>query len=74
MSGLSLEQSEQVYHLAQLAFLGISARAVAAAEFESSPEVGEIRIAIARPTRGGQTSVDIEIVNTSGIPVGGMSV
>lgn len=74
MTGLSLEQSENVHQIALLAFLGMAARSVAGAEFEASPEVGSIRVTVARPAGTEQASIDVEILDRRAFPVGGMSI
>lgn len=65
---------EQIHHVARLAFLAMSARAVASTEFETSPEVAEVRIRVSRPVGCDQPAVDLEFVGPSGFALGGMSV
>lgn len=65
---------EQIHHVARLAFLAMSARAVAATEFETSPEVSEVRVVVRRSGPDEQSSVDLEFVGASGFALGGMSV
>lgn len=65
---------ETIHHVARLAFLAMSARAVASTEFETSPEVAQIRILVTRPVGADQPAVDLEFVGPSGFPLGGMSV
>lgn len=69
---LSLEQSQQVEHIAKLSITGMCLRAVAAAEFEASPEVGSIRFTVHR-TEGGEAGIDAEVLNTDGMPLGGFA-
>lgn len=71
--GLSLDQMQQVQHVACLAVLAMCARGVAGSEFESSPEVGSVRFTVHRPDGDELASVDVEFVNASGFPVGGLS-
>ena len=75
VQGLSLDQMQQVHHVARLAVLAMCARGVAASEFESSPEVSEIVIRITR-SEGGvfELPVDVEFCAMNGMPIGGMSV
>lgn len=63
---------DQVGHIARLAILAMCARGVAASEFESSPEVGEVRITV---TRSGtpELACDVEFLGSHAIPLGGMS-
>jgi hypothetical protein len=70
--GLNLEQTNQVTHIACMAVLAMCARGVAGSEFASSPEVGSVRITITR-TNGAEHEVDVEMINASGLPLGGLS-
>lgn len=65
---------EQIHHVARLAFLAMSARAVASTEFETTPEVSEVRVVVRRAAPDEQPSVDLEFIGSSGFPLGGMSV
>lgn len=59
--GLTLDQTEQVMHLSRLALLGMISRAVAAGEFETSPEVTEIHVSVMRPKVGGESVCELTI-------------
>ena len=72
METLSFEQTQQVHHIACMAVLAMCARGVAASEFESSGETGAVRVTVTR-TDGAEHAVDVEILNASGFPLGGMS-
>ncbi len=72
--GLNVDQVQQVQHIACLAVLAMCARSVAATEFETSPEVGQVRITVCRPDGAEVAGVDVEFVNANGFPLGGMSV
>lgn len=63
---------EQVGHIARLAVLAMCARGVAAAEFQSSPEVQTVRITVHRD-RGTELPVDCEFIGTHAMPIGGLS-
>lgn len=65
---------DQIHHVARLAFLAMSARAVASSEFETSPEVHQVRIVVRRPQGAEPLDVDLEFCGTSGFPLAGMSV
>lgn len=69
---LTHENVEQVHHIARMAVLAMCARGVAAAEFESSPEVQEVHIIVSR-ANGPELPVDLAFLGTSSIPLGGMS-
>ncbi len=71
MSGLTLEQTQQVTHLSRLALLGMIARGVAQAEFESSPDVTELCISIERPPAGMGCEIACELTFISGPDVQG---
>lgn len=73
MSGLTLDQTQQVHHIACMAVLAMCARGVAGAEFDSSPEVGALRLVVHRSIGAEQPSVDVEFLNEQNIPLGGMS-
>jgi hypothetical protein len=70
---MSLNDVDQVHHMARLAVLAMSARGVAGAEFETSDEVQTIVITIFRPTGGEQAAIDLGFFGTSSIPLSGMS-
>ena len=65
---------EQIHHVARLAFLAMSARAVAGTEFETSSEVQQVRVIVFRPVGEEQPGVELQFVGHSGFPLGGMSV
>lgn len=65
---------DQIHHVARLAFLAMSARAVASTEFDTSPEVLQVRIVVHRPVGSEQPAIDMEFVGPSGFALGGMSV
>ena len=64
---------EQVHHIARLAILAMVARGVAGAEFETSDEVLSVRVTVSRPIEGEQAAVDLEVLGTSSIPLGGVA-
>ena len=64
---------EQIHHVARLAFLAMSARAVAGDEFETSTEISKVCIVVSRPVDGEQSSVDVEFHGSAGFPMGGLS-
>ncbi len=70
--GLTIDQMQQVHHVACMAVLAMFARGVASSEFASSPEVGAIRITVSRAD-GSEHGVDVEMVNADGFPLGGLS-
>ena len=72
--GLSLDQSQQVHHIAQLALLAMCARGLAASEFDTNPEVIELRLTVRRPVGTELQSVDLEYIGTHDIPLGGMTI
>lgn len=70
---MNLVDLEQVHHVARLAFLSMSVRAVAAAEFEGNPEVDSVRVLVSRSDSEPQASIDLEFLGSGGFPLGGMS-
>lgn len=74
MSGLTLDQTQQVQHVARLAVLAMCARGVAGAEFEISPEIGEVYIVVRRaPAVGDELPCEIEFIDVAGHPFGGIA-
>lgn len=73
MQGLTLEQLQQVHHIARLAVLALCARGVAADEFDTNPEIESVRITVHRPGGAEVAGVDVEYVGNHQIPLGGMS-
>lgn len=71
--GLSLDQVQQVHHIAQLAVLALCARGVAASEFHANPEVKEVRLTVRRAGGAELSAVDVEYIGTYDIPIGGMT-
>lgn len=65
---------ETIHHVARLAFLAMSARAVASAEFEKSGEVSKMVITVGAPVsgEGAELPIDVEWFEDSHA-VGGMS-
>ena len=65
---------DQIHHIARLAVLAMCARGVAGGEFESSPEIQQVRFTVSR-TNGSsfEFPVDVEFLGTHEVPVGGMS-
>jgi len=70
--GLTIDQMQQVHHVACMAVLAMCARGVAGSEFESSPEVGSVVVRVTR-SDGAEHSVDVEMLNATGFPLGGLS-
>jgi len=62
----------QINHVARLAVLAMCARGCAAAEFDQSPEITEIRIIVSRDD-GAELAVDVEYIGPHSMPIGGMS-
>jgi len=65
---------QQIHHIARMAVLAMCARGVAGSEFDSSPEVQQVRFTISR-TDGStlEFPVDVEFIGTHAMPIGGMS-
>ena len=70
---LTHENMEQIAHVARMAVLAMCARGVAASEFETTPEVQQLRIIVHRPIDGEQPAIDLEFMGTHAIPLGGLS-
>ena len=64
---------EQIHHIARLAVLAMCARGVAGAEFETSDEVHQVRITVSRPVGQEQSAIDLEVIGTSNVPLGGVA-
>lgn len=64
---------QQIHHVARLAVLAMCARGVAGAEFETSPEIHEVRFTVFRGGAG-ELPVDVEFLDNRSNPIGGMSV
>ena len=64
---------ESTFHVARLAFLAMSARSVASAEFENDPEVSTVVFAVSRCGHDAQPSIDLKFRNSSGMALGGMA-
>jgi hypothetical protein len=73
MSRLTLDDWQQVHHVAQLAFLGMAARGVAASEHEAQGEIQRVVITITNPGDS-LPPVDLEFYGPSNIPLGGCSI
>jgi hypothetical protein len=69
---LTLEQTQQVHHIAALAVLAMAARAAASVEFAATPEAGRVVFAVSR-TDSGEHDLDVEIQTNSGALIGGYS-
>lgn len=63
---------ESVFHMARLAILAMSARAVAVSEFETDPEVCAVVFVVSRRSSDSSPDVDVEFRNSNGLTVGGM--
>lgn len=63
----------QINHVARLAVLAMCARGVAAAEFDQSPEIAQIRFTVSRDD-GLELAVDVEYLGSHSMPIGGMSI
>lgn len=71
---LTFDDMQQVHHVARLAVLAMCARGVAASEFESSSEISEMVIRVARDCGGSiELPVDVEFLAPGGLPVGGLA-
>lgn len=69
---MSLTDVAQIHHVARLAVLAMCARGVAAAEFDQSPEISQVRFTVTRE-HGFELPVDVEYIGAHSVPVGGMS-
>jgi hypothetical protein len=63
---------EEIMHGARLAFLAMSARAVAAAEFDTSDDLQAVRFTVSR-VAAAEPAIDVEFLGSHAIPLGGMS-
>ena len=63
---------QQINHIARLAVLAMCARGVAAGEFESSPEITQVRFIVTR-FDGVEMPVEVEYLGSHSMPLGGMS-
>lgn len=54
------------------ALIGMTARAFAAAEFDDSPEITEVRISVHRSIDH-QAQIDVELLGRGGMAMGGMA-
>lgn len=70
---MGLDDVSQVQHVARLAMLAMCARGVAVAEFDSSPEILEVRFTVHRVAGVSECPIDLEFIGAHSIPVGGMS-
>ena len=68
-----LNDFESTFHVARMAFLAMSARAVASSEFENDPEIHQVVFSVSRCGQDSQPSIDLEFRNGSGMALGGMS-
>jgi len=71
---MSPSDVSQIHHIARMAFLAMSARGVAASEFESSPEIQSIHFVVSRTEGGQELPVDVEFMGAHSVPMGGMSI
>lgn len=69
---MTIDDVEQVGHIARMAVLAMCARGVAGSEFDGSPEVQEVRLTVRRG-EGGEMPVDLEFLGTHPVPLGGLS-
>jgi hypothetical protein len=63
----------QIHHIARLAVFAMCARGVSAAEFESSPEILEVRFTVSRTDGTFEFPVDVEFIGAHSMPIGGLS-
>ena len=70
---MSIADVEQIHHITRLAILAMAARGAAGAEFEASDEAQAVRITVSRPVGQEQAAVDLEILGSSSIPLGGVA-
>lgn len=63
----------QIHHIARMAILAMCARGVAVAEFDSSPEIVEVRLTVHRVVGVSECPIDLEFIGAHSMPVGGMS-
>lgn len=68
-----VNELESTFHVARLAFLAMSARSVAGAEFDSDPEIHQVVFSVVRCSHDIQPSIDIEFRSRTGLALGGMA-
>lgn len=64
---------DQVAHIAKLSLLAMCARASAASEFDSNPEVHTVAVLVRRSDSVETLPVDLEFVGQSGVVLGGVT-
>lgn len=72
MSRLTLDDWQQVEHVARLAVLAMCARGVAHVEHEAQPEISRLVVTVT-DLQSSVPTVDVEYFGTSSIPLGGVS-
>jgi hypothetical protein len=70
---MSIDDVEQVSHIARLAVLAIFARGVAAVEFENSDDIQQVRLVVTRAVGQEQSSVDLEVLGAASVLLGGVA-
>jgi hypothetical protein len=73
MSRITLEDWQQVEHVARLAVLAMCARGVAQAEHAEHDEIRRVVITVTNPGES-LPSVDLEFYGSGDIPLGGVAV
>ena len=68
----AMANHEEIFHVARLAFLAMSARSFAASEFETSDDLQAVRFTVARVPVG-ESTIDVEFLGSHALPIGGMS-
>lgn len=63
---------EQMHHVARLAFLAMSARAVGAAEMQSDPAIKSMVVTVY--AESGEDAIEVEFRADNGMAIGGMSI
>ena len=71
MSRFTNEQCQQVFHLAQMSVLAMTARSFAATEFETEPGIAKVRISVLR-TKSPELHCEVEFLSETGIALGAM--
>lgn len=69
---ISIDETQQIHHVARLSVLAMCARGVAASEFALDDDVQAITITVRRPCAGQPPEVQLDLFGFSDIAIGGM--
>lgn len=69
---ISLDDTQQIHHVARLSVLAMCARGVAVSEFCADDDVQAITITVRRPVGGQPPEVQLDLFGFSDIAIGGM--